>query len=243
MSTSIASSADIGQIVANLKPVFAIKKLVTQVFDDMGFGPVESYTDTSGRELCVDFSVLHFVLLPQKSAWIDFLLEVDRPSSQALYQMFSGVKEQSDADLEDVLRETMNMIHGVVKVAFKEDGTDVIIPVVPQSVASDRIMRNPGICSTHSRHIFKLPGVILRLSLVARISPIVRKSLKDLSVATVLAEPLSPEGSEDLIIVKKGSMLNKRVLEKVRDMANFDGDARTLPVIEPSPYARLINND
>jgi hypothetical protein len=64
----------------------------------------------------------------------------------------------------------MNMIHGVVKVAFKEDGSEVIIPVVPQSIESDRVVRNPGICCAHSRHIFKLPGAILRLTLVARIS-------------------------------------------------------------------------
>jgi hypothetical protein len=136
----------------------------------------------------------------------------------------------------------MNMIHGVVKVAFKEDGSEVIIPVVPQSIESDRIVRYPGICCTHSRYIFKLPGAILRLTLVARISPVVHKPLNDLTLATVMAEGLTPEGSDDLILIKKGTMLNKRVLAKVRDMANFDGDPRTHPIIEPSPYAKLINH-
>jgi hypothetical protein len=235
------STFGFAQFVANLKPIFEIEKLVSQVIEDMGLGPVISNTISDEQVGTAVFSVLHFVILPQRSAWIDFLLETDRASAKALYKTFSGTTEQSDDDLEDVLRETMNMIHGVLKVAFKEEGSDVIIPVVPQSIASERIVQSPGGYSVNTCHQFETAGIRLRLRIVARMAPITYKLLNELSLANVLAEPLAPEGSDELVLVKKGTMLNKRVLKKVREMADFDGEVRMHPVIDPSPYAKLVD--
>lgn len=243
-STEPAVANAASQSLADLRPIFELEKITVKVLEDMGLGSASATTDVSSHEGWVDFSVLHFVILPQRSAWLDFMLETDRRSARKIYELFSGTPEATDADLEDVLRETMNLIHGTMKVAFKGAGVDVIIPLVPQSIASNMISSTPGGYSLHSRHVFRLEGITLRLTMIARVSPITRKQLKNFRLAEVLIEPISPGGGDDQVaIVKKHTLLNKRLLQKVRNMAEFEDEATTHAIIEPSPLAQMLPNE
>ena len=89
----------------------------------------------------------------------------------------------------------------------------------------------------------RLEGVTLRLTMIARVSPITRKQLKNFRLAEVLVEPIAPTENEQLVIVKKHTMLNKRLLEKVQNMADYEPEAKTHAVIEPSPLAELLPNE
>lgn len=230
--------------LAELRPIFDLDKIAAKVLEDMGLGSVTTSNDDSNDESCVDFSVLHFVILPQRSAWLDFMLETDRRSALRLFEIFSGTSEATDDDLEDVLRETMNLIHGSLKGAFKGAGVDVIIPLVPQSIASHKLAGSPGGFSLHSRHVFKLEGITLRLTMIARVAPITRKQLKSFRLAEVLIDPISGGSAGDQKpLVKKHTLLNKRLLEKVRHLADHETEATTHAIIEPSPLARLLPND
>ena len=230
--------------LANLQPIFELDQIAGKVLEEMGLGTVSASTDIDRKPAHVDFSVLHFVILPQKSAWLDFMLEADRASALMLYEAFSGVSEASDDDLEDVLRETMNMIHGSLKIAFKSCGVDVIIPLVPQSVRSTRLQGTSGGYSLHSCHVLAIGEIKLRLTMVARVAPITRKRLKNFRLAEVLVEPLAPDGDENLVLVNKGTMLNKRVLDKIMAMAEYEQDESSMhAVVEPSPLASLIKQD
>jgi hypothetical protein len=241
--TADAAAAD-AKALADLRPIFELEKITARVLEDMGLGAVTSSTEISGDPDKFDFCVLHFVILPQRSAWLDFMLETDRASARKIFEMFSGTSEATDADLEDMLRETMNLLHGSMKAAFKGAGVDVIIPLVPQSIAAHKVTGAPGGFSLHSRHVFKLEGITLRLTLIARVAPITRKQLKSFRLAEVLIEPLAPRGAEDqLPIVKRHTLLNKRLLQKVQTMAEFESEATTHAIIEPSPLAQLLPND
>lgn len=242
MPTSSDPTAD-SQSLAELRPIFELDRIVARVFDEMGLGTGTCSTDVERQPGFVDFSVLHFLILPQRSAWLDFMLETDRASALKIFETISGVPEASDDDLEDVLRETMNLIHGSLKVAFKGAGVDVIIPLVPQSISSEKLTGSPGGFSLQARHVFKLPGATLRLTMIARVSPITRKQLKNFRLAEVLVEPIAPSENDQLVIVKKHTMLNRRLLEKVQNMADFEPDAKTHAVIEPSPLAELLPNE
>jgi len=243
MQTPATPPAANSQSLADLRPIFELEKIVAKVLDEMGLGTAVASTDVRDQPPSVDLSVLHFLILPQRSAWLDFMLETDRTSALKIYETFSGSTEASDADLEDVLRETMNLIHGSLKVAFKGAGVDVIIPLVPQSIASEKLTGTPGGFSLQSRHVFNLEGVTLRLTMIARVSPITRKQLKNFRLAEVLVEPIAPSENDQLVIVKKHTMLNKRLLEKVQNMADYEPDAKTHAVIEPSPLAELLPNE
>jgi hypothetical protein len=231
------------ETLRSLRPVFEMDRLTASMLEEMGLGSFESSTLIEDHLKSVDFSVLHFVILPEKSAWLDFLLETDRPSILKIYETFSGVSEAEDSDLEDMLRETMNMIHGALKTAFKKDGVDVIIPLVPQSIASFRLTNAPGGLSLQSRFVFKTDGIALRMTMIAHVAPITRKQMSNFRLAEVLVDPIAPEGDENLVIVKKHTMLNRRLLAKVHDMAEYDSQPRTHAIIEPSPLAKLIPHD
>jgi hypothetical protein len=231
--------------LANLQPIVGIDAIAVRVLEEMGLGPITASANTKQQSEWVDFSVLHFIILPQASAWLDVMLESDRKSTSTMFEMFGGSPNCSDADREDVLRETMNLLHGSLKVAFKDVGQDVIIPVVPQSIESHKISGVTGGCSLQCRYVLSGPGLMLRLTLIARVAPIIHKQLKALRLADVLVDPIGsgPTGEEQLTILKRHTMLNKRLLAKVRDMSGLDDEETTHAVIEPSVLAELLPND
>ncbi len=241
--SSTTPPAASNQSLADLRPIFELDRIIARVLEEMGLGTANPSTDIENQPHKVEFSVLHFLILPQRSAWLDCMLETDRASALKIFETFSGTSEATDDDLEDVLRETMNLIHGSLKVAFKGAGVDVIIPLVPQSIASEKLTGSPGGFSLQSRHTFNLEGVSLRFTMIARVSPITRKQLRSFRLAEVLVDPIAPEGEDQLVIVKKHTMLNKRLLAKVRNMADYEPEAKMHAIIEPSPLAELLPNE
>jgi len=225
----------------DLRPIAAIDQVVAKALEDMGLGSATVSTTDSGHSSMVDFSVLHFLIMPKHSVWLDLMLETDRSSALKIFEVFSGIAGAADEDLEDVLRETMNLIHGSLKVGFREAGVDLIIPVVPQSIAPDKIIGTTASSCLHLHRIFGFPGISLRFNLIARVAPVTRKELKKFRLAEVLMEPIAPEGDGMPEIVKTHTMLNRRLLDKVRDMA--ENDDRPHAVIEPSPLAELLPHD
>ncbi|RME67941.1 MAG: hypothetical protein D6781_12075 [Verrucomicrobia bacterium] len=229
-----------GEMIRSLDPVFQVDSLAANTLAEMGLGEASATPCEDGDMQRLDFSVLHFVLIPEKATWLDFMLEADRASIGKIFEMFSGISEAADEDLEDMLRETMNLIHGSLKSAFKSQGIDVIIPVVPQSVASNLLSHVAGGVSVQSRHLLKVGDISLRMTMIARPSPLVRKKLADIGVANVLAEALKPDDNDEIVLINRGTMINSKLLRKVHDLAEYDSEGRKAAVFEPSPLARLV---
>ncbi len=229
------------ETLRSLRPISEVASIGARVLEDMGLGEASAVPCTAEVPTPLDFSVLHFVVLPQQSVWLDFALEAGRAPLEALHQAILGSDATADADLEDLLRETMNLIHGALKLALKGDGLDVLIPVVPLSIARDAVSHvNGGLC-VQRRHILSVGTIALRLTMIARFSPVLLKPLRDFDTANVLAEPLVPGTDDGLILIQRGTMLDTRVMRKVRALAEFDDGQRTHAVIEPSPLARQVH--
>lgn len=238
--TSNATGPDSKEVFTSMRPLFELDQLAVSALEDLGVTPVTAAPRLDDASRRMELRVLHFVILPQKSVWLDFLLEADHASALKLLEAISGQTEGSPADLEDVLRETMNLIHGKLKSAFRKDGAEVIIPVVPQSLAREKILGSAGGYCLKTRLVLTAPDITLQLTMVARVSPTVYRRLRQLHLSNVLVEPLLV-GEEQIVLVKQHTMLNQRMVDKVHQMAEFEQEEHTHAVIEPSPYAELIN--
>lgn len=237
------ASPSLQQVLNTLCPLAEVGSLVGQTLAEMGLGdpvPVEDAAVAAG--FVPEIGVVHFIIMPDKSAWLDLLLETDHASALALYQLFAGVEDPDvpEADLVDVIAETLNMIQGKLKAVFQAQGTDLLVPAVPQSIPPEKVAGRVAHNAIHARHLYSLPGMSLRFTLYAYFSPVQRKRLHELTTANVLAEPLRPMDNADLVIINKGTMLNKRALQKVANLAEFAPRNLTHPIIEPSPLMSLV---
>lgn len=242
-SASPASGPD-HQSLAELRPIFELEHHVVRVLGEMGFGPASASATCDQPEDFAAFTVLQFLIVPEKCTWLDFMLEADRDTARHIFNTLTGTPAETDADCEDVLRETMNIIHGALKNAFRDDGVDLIIPLVPQSIAPARINTAQGGYSMQSRFTFSAANLTLRLTMVARVAPITRKELRKFRVAEVVVDPVTDSQEPEAGNVVQGhTMLNKRLLAKIRRLADQEPAGRQHAVIEPSPWAELLPND
>lgn len=237
------ASPSVQQVLATLCPLAETEALVANTLVEMGLGEFSTVRDPA--EACnftPEIGIVHFILMPDKSAWFDLLLETDRASARNLYQTFSGMEADGvpDADLVDVIGETLNLIQGKLKAVFKSQGNDLLVPSVPQSIPPEKVPGRVAHNAIHTRHLFKTPGITIRFTLYTYFSPVQRKPLRELSVATVLAEPLHPMENADLVLINRGTMLNHRSLRKVASLAEFAPRNLTHAVIEPSPLTALL---
>ena len=220
-----------------------IEQLVTQTLADMGLGDAAVIRDPAAlTAFNPEISIMHFIIVPDKSIWLDLVLETDKASAVSLYQTFTGITDETvpESDLIDSLGETLNMVHGALKLAFRGKDFEVIVPVTPQPIPSARLRGQIQDQAVQSRALYEFAGSRLRFTVIAYSSPVQRKPLKDLHVANVLAEPLCPVGNANLVLINKGTMLNRRSLSKVSNMTEFAPQNLTHPVIEPSPLAALL---
>lgn len=232
-------------ILETLCPLAELDDMITRTLSEMGLGDVTPTTDPAAIEsFDPEIGIVHFMILPEKSTWLDLLLETDRKSALALYQLFAGGGDNvPDSDLTDVMNETLNMIQGSVKAAFKTKNVELIVPLVPQNLPPEKMPVRAPANAVHSRHLYRLDGIDLRFTLLTYLSPIQQKPLRELGLANVLAEPLRPIGNADLVLINRGTLLNQRALKKVSSVAEFAPAKLTHPVFEPSPLTELIANE
>jgi CheY-like chemotaxis protein len=239
---STFGTPSVQEVLEAICPLAEMDQILERTLADMGLGEAALVTDAASTEAFrPEIGIVHFMILPEKSTWLDLLLETDRRSARALYALFAGGGDNvPDSDLVDVMGETLNMIQGLLKATFKSKGVELLVPLVPQSIPPDQVPARSVANAIHSRHLFRLEGIELRFTLFAYVSPIQQKLLRDLAVANVLAEPLRPPGNPELVLINKGTLLNKRVLKKVSSVAEFAPRRLTHPVFEPSPLTALL---
>lgn len=232
------------QILTTLMPLAQLETMVGQTLTDMGLGDATPVTDPEVLAKFVpQIGIVHFMLMPDRSAWLDLLLETDHDSALNLYQTFTGMgaEEVADTDLVDVIGETLNMIQGALKATFKASGEELLVPLVPQSIPPDQVPGRVSHSTIHSRHLYQLEGVLLRFTLYTYFSPVQRKPLRELTVASVLAEPLRPVDNDELVLINKGTLLNDRAMKKVANLAEFAPRNQLHSVMEPSPLVGLLS--
>ena len=235
------AAASLQENVDSIPGLKTFHDLIARTLSDMCLGDAEP-VELPGRPKSPppEYSMLHCMLLPEKSLWLDFLLECDRESAIMLFQTFVGGESPTAADLQDSLGETLNMIQGAFKTAFRAQSLDVITPVVPQAVSSEKLAVLALAEALRKTYKFDFGNMHLLFTMVAHNAPLINKRCDEIALADVLAESLRPNDGSDLVLIQKGTLLNVRYLKKVRDIAEFAGPAWRHQVIKPSPIAKLL---
>ena len=229
-----APKLDAREILAEIMPAEAVEQLVAETLFSMGFSESEPEIQPD-RPLQNPFSLVHFLILPEKTLWLDLLLEAEKTASQKLFEAFSGMDADSasDSDLMDALGETLNLIQAALKARFKAAKCDILTPIVPQFVPPDKLPPNIQ-QAIYCRNIYSLGEIQLRFTLFAHGRQVTRKPLKALSLGDVLVEPLRPDEASDLVIINKGTQLVGRYLEKAAGVAENAPQKMYQPIVEPS---------
>ena len=239
-----AAGPTLDQILTTLMPLAQLESIVAQTLTDMALGEPVPVSDTEVLAKFVpQIGIVHFMIMPDRSAWLDLLLETDHASALKLYQTFTGMEgdDVPVADLTDVIGETLNMIQGALKATFKAGGEELLVPMVPQSIPPEKVPGRVSHSTIHSRHLYHFDGVQLRFTLYAYFSPVQRIPLRELTVASVLAEPLRPVDNDELVLINKGTLLNDRAMKKVANLAEFAPRNQLHSVIAPSPLVGLLS--
>lgn len=188
------------------------------------------------------YNIVHFLIIPDKSLWLDLLLSTDQESALQLYEKFSGISasEATASDVLDALGEVLNIIQGTLKSRLRAGKYEVIAPVVPQVIPSpiNLMLLKQNI---FSRKVYVVDNIRLTFTLAAHDRPIKEKTLKSLGLGDVLAEPMRAIGNPDLILMNKGTLLIGKYYQKAIRIAE-EAPALKLEIIEPSPLGTVLEN-
>lgn len=228
------AKTDAKAILHEILPPEAVEQLVAETLFSMGFSETEPAIQED-RPLEHPFSLVHFLILPDKTLWLDLLLEADKSSSRKLFEAFSGMDADgaADSDLMDALGETLNLIQATLKARFKAAKCDILTPIVPQYVPPEKLP--PGVHqAVYCRNLYVMGEIQLRFTLYVHGRPVTKKPLKALTLGDVLVEPLRPDEASDLVIINKGTQLVGRYLEKAAGVAENAPQKLYQPIVEPS---------
>ncbi|MDD5348814.1 MAG: response regulator [Chthoniobacteraceae bacterium] len=209
------------------------ENLMTKVFADMGLGEA-SVLDADNTAIDAEFSILSVLVLPEKTAWLDIVLEMDRASAHALFKTMTGSPEESRDELVDMAGEALNMIMGAIKSALQEGYIDVLTPVIPFKVPPEKREKFSFISTECSQHAFSLPGITMRVTIFPHITSVVTKTLDDIKVRDVTISPVKLPGSPKLLLLNKGTMVNDNHLRRLREMTGCGFIKVKFDMISPS---------
>jgi len=188
------------------------------------------------------YNIVHFLIVPEKGLWLDLLLSADHPSAMKLFEAFSGVSasEATASDVLDSLGEILNIIQGTLKARIRATKSDVIAPVVPQVIPSTLTLAAQS-DAVYTNKTYILGDINLNFALYAHSRKIMNKHLKEIDVGDVLAESLRSPLNLDLVLVNKGTLLIGKYHQKLKRISE-EFPTVTQPVIEPSPFGKLLES-
>ena len=93
----------------------------------------------------------------------------------------------------------------------------------------------------YRQHAFSLAGVALRVMLFPHLAPVMKKSLYDVKLRDVVAEPVNLPGDAKLTLLNKGIIMNDHNIQKLREMTGYGSVKMKFDMIVPSEIsARLM---
>jgi hypothetical protein len=180
------------------------------------------------------------VVLPEKSAWLDVVLDIDRKSAEALFTAMTGAADPTRDDILDMATEALNMIQGAIKTGLQDGSLEVYTPVIPFRVSPDKRETINLIAAECSQHVFSLPDINLSVTLVPHVAPVVTKILDDMRVRDVVAEPVKVPGNSRLNLLEKGTMMNNQHLSRLREISGYGMTRLKFETICPSEVSILL---
>jgi len=195
----------------------SFEQLMVKVLAEMGLGEATPL-DADNASIQSEISILSVIVVPEKDAWVDVVLEMDRPSAQTLFKVMTGGVEESRDELVDMAGEALNIIQGAIKTSLQDGYLDVLTPVIPFRVTAEKRNKFSFISTEHSQHAYSLPGMTVRITLFPHFTSVVTKSLDDIRIRDVVTEPVKLPGSPKLVLLNKGTMVNDNHIRRLREM-------------------------
>ena len=223
----------------SLHPFTGFEAMVIKTLAEMGLGTA-TVRDADSVRLSQDLSIHSVVVLPEKSAWLDVVLDLDRKSAEALFTTMTGASDPTRDDILDMATEALNMIQGAIKTALQDGSLEVFTPVIPLRVSPDKRESVNLIAAECSQHLFSLPNIHLSVTLVPHVAPVVTKILDDIHVRDVVAEPVKVPGNSRLNLLEKGTMMNNQHLSRLREIAGYGMTRMKFETISPSELSVLL---
>lgn len=223
-----------------LGPFAGLDKLLGKALADMGLEN-PTYLNGSAAAIQPELSLFSVIVLPQKATWLDMVLEMDYNSAAMVFKAMTGMEEASPEDCADIAGEILNILQGAIKASLQDEFIDVLTPVIPLRIPTKD--RNSILVNTleFGEVGFSLPGAALRVRLFPHPSPVMKKSLYDVKLRDVVAEPVNLPGDSMLTLLNKGIMMNNHHLQKLREMTGYGSIKMKFDMIVPSGIsARLV---
>jgi len=215
--------------------------LLIKALAEMGFGDAQ-VSEADVTPVNPELTLFSVIALPQKTAWLDLVIEMDLTSAGALFMAMTGMDESSLDDAKDTAGEILNLVQGALKTSLQNEYLDVLTPVLPTRIPCekrDSMLMGDSECKAC---VFSLPGASIKVSLFPHISPVMKKNLNELKLKDVVTEPVNLPGDVKLTLVNKGVMMNEHHIQKLREMTGYGSIKISLDMMVPSELsARLMS--
>ena len=218
-----------------------IAPVLIKALADMGFGTAKA-DETATASVHPELTLFSAIILPEKNAWLDLVVELDLNSAGALFMAMTGMDESSLDDAKDTAGEILNLVQGALKTTLQNEYLDVITPVLPTRIPYEkRDAMLFGECESKAL-VFNLPGASIRVALYPHLAPVTKKAINELKLKDVVTEPVNLPGDAKLTLVNKGVMMTDHHIQKLREMTGYGSIKISLDMMVPSTLsARLMS--
>jgi CheY-like chemotaxis protein len=220
----------------SLLPGSRVQSCFEAILQQVGYD--QSLAPKEAGDGAPEFTVYAALVLPNQRVWLDLKMEIGRWVAATLYEKLMLQSTKSEHELCDALGEICNMCQGEWKMALEQEGLKPLTPFTPKarnSLALPPVEGGPS----QGALAFELPGPI-RVTIFESATVSQDKPLGSIRSGDVLAEPIiAPQ--QKLAFLNRGTVLNRRYIDKIQNLLGAAPGPRMVPVIEPSPMARALS--
>jgi hypothetical protein len=176
------------------------------------------------------------LVLKGSGFWLDLDVTLDRASANVLLDTMLGSVPDSDDDLLDALRETLNIVQGSLKGAVISKGEESFSPIIPVATTVSTLQ---PLAATRDAHVYvhAAQGMLMRIAVFTAASPERSKRPRQLVPGDLLTAPVLQQASGTLLL-NKGILLTERYINRLVGIAERTDTPFDISVIEPPPGTR-----
>lgn len=203
----------------SLAAVANLEAITTKCLDGLGCTVTAcGAIDNSAPGDLSGWSSLALSLRNQWVSWVDFRLIFPAATCAAIFEVMSGTKAGSPADLLDVAKEVTNIVQGAIKAALEKDGALTLMPFLAGAAHSKAEWADvPNEAVAWSRQFETQCGPI-GLLIVESPSASVDRSPAQLKPFDVLVETIFTDNEGRVPLMHAGIALTEKYIAKLLNM-------------------------
>ena len=178
------------------------------------------------------------VIIPEKDLWLDIVLEMKALTAHTLAANILGDDKPSLQHILDVLAEITNMIQGLVKAHLEREKLFSYAPFIPHArqINDLNALRNGQ--GRHKKITIAFDDIALDTYILECEAPLFQKPLNNLRPMDLVGDVVRSSYNEEMVLLNKWVVLNDQYIKRIKEWGHSKLIAETIPVIEPSQFAR-----